>query len=634
MTDRAALAGAVLYLALATVVSLPETPWSATRLPRGSIGDPVQMAWFLEWTAHAVLHGHQLFFTRVLDFPDGVNLALNTTVPVLGLAVLPVTAAAGPVVSFNLLAHLALAASATSCYLVARRYVPSAPAAFLAGLLYGFGPYAAAHYQHLDLAFAPVPPLVLWCLDELFVRQRRRPVRVGLALGGLATFQALVAPEILATTAVLAAVGLAALALHRPRLVLPRLRRALPGLAAAAVLAGALCAYPLAYMLDGPQHIIGTVQPLPALQALHADLLSAVVPTRHQWIAPASLRVLADGFYHKNLSENAGYLGIPLLAFAIFVTIWRRKDGIVAVSALLGGVAFLLSLGPRLAVDGHLTSVPLPFALFAHVPLLDSAVPGREALYVDLFAGLLLARGVDALRVRAAARRAARAGEVRRRPGRRRVGAALRPSLVAGAVGAAALVPALPSLPFPSWPIRPGLAVDRVLAAHLPPRAVVLSYPFPSSSSDDTIMLWQAEGGLRYRLVGGYAIDPGPDRAGRVHAPLLSPPSVEEILAHDADVYEGMYPAPPPLSPAVEADLRTFLGRYRVDAVIWTPVGDDPRAAFAYLEGGLGPPSARVGEAAVWVDVPAILARAGTALSVPSAATAPPPTGPNGARNS
>lgn len=605
MLDRAALFGTFLYLAAATVVSLPETPWSASRLPRGSIGDPVQMVWFLEWSAHAALQGHQLFFTRVLDFPEGVNLALNTTVPVLGLAVLPLTATAGPVVSFNLLAHLALAASATSCYLVARRYVAFAPAAFLAGLLYGFGPYAAAHYQHLDLAFAPVPPLVLVCLDELFVRERRPPVRVGLALGALTAFQALVAPEVLATSGVLALVGLAALALRRPRLVLPRLRRALPGLGAAVVLAGACCAYPFAWMLAGPQHIVGTVQPLAALDALHADLLSAIVPTRHQWLAPASLRALGDSFYNKNLSENAGYLGVPLLAFAAAVALWRRKDGIVALSALLGGVAFLLSLGPRLAVDGHLTSVPLPFALLAHVPLLASAVPGREALYVDLFTGLLLARGVDALRERLAAR----GTDPRRHPTHRRLGAVLRPPLVAAVVGAAALLPALPSLPFPSWPIRPGIAVDRLLAAHLPPGAVVLSYPFPSSSSDDTIMLWQAEAGLRYRLVGGYAIDPGPGRAGRVHAPLLSPPSVEEILAHDADVYEGMYPAPPPLSPAVEAELRTFLARYRVDAVVWAPVGDDPHAALAYLEGGLGPPTATVGEAAVWVDVPAILGR-------------------------
>jgi hypothetical protein len=61
---------------------------------------------------------------------------------------------------------------------------------------------------------------------------------------------------------------------------------------------------------------------------------------------------------------------------------------------LLGGIAFLLSLGPSLRVGGRDVGIPLPFAVLQHVPLLQHLrAPSRFSILVVLALGVLLAAG-------------------------------------------------------------------------------------------------------------------------------------------------------------------------------------------------------------------------------------------------
>ena len=61
----------------------------------------------------------------------------------------------------------------------------------------------------------------------------------------------------------------------------------------------------------------------------------------------------------------------------------------------LGFVSFVLSLGPRLTVNGTSTGIPLPAILLTHVPLLDDMVWNRWGLFVTLFACVVLSIGLD-----------------------------------------------------------------------------------------------------------------------------------------------------------------------------------------------------------------------------------------------
>ena len=177
----------------------------------GVRGDPWLFVWFLKWDQFAVAHAHSPLFSHELNVPAGVNLMWNNSLILPGLLLASVTATLGPVFTYNLLMTLALPLSAWCAYLVFRRYVTSQLAAGVGGLLYGFSPYMLAHaLGHLSLILAITPPLMLALVDEILVRQRVAPARLGVALGGLAAAQLLIAEELLASE-VLAATGAVAL---------------------------------------------------------------------------------------------------------------------------------------------------------------------------------------------------------------------------------------------------------------------------------------------------------------------------------------------------------------------------------------------------------------------------------------
>lgn len=88
------------------------------------------------------------------------------------------TAVWGPVATLNLWWVLAFPLSAGGAYLLARRFTASRWIAWFAGLLYGFGPYPVAQGAgHLNLAFVPIPPLVMLCLYDLLVGRTRSLAR-------------------------------------------------------------------------------------------------------------------------------------------------------------------------------------------------------------------------------------------------------------------------------------------------------------------------------------------------------------------------------------------------------------------------------------------------------------------------
>ena len=109
-----------------------------------------------------------------MNFPVGVNLLSNTSVLAIGVVLAPVTWLFGPVASLNVALTLAPVLSALSMYLLLQRWVRWRPAAFIGGLLYGFCPFILVSLDdaHLMLGMAFVPPLIVYCLDELLIRQR------------------------------------------------------------------------------------------------------------------------------------------------------------------------------------------------------------------------------------------------------------------------------------------------------------------------------------------------------------------------------------------------------------------------------------------------------------------------------
>lgn len=555
----------VLYAIGAIVLFRPLGPFSTDSLPRGGIGDPAQMVWFLAYTPHAISHGLNLFSTTLIDYPTGVDLASNTSVPLLGIISWPITATLGPVASFNFLLRLGIFLSAVSLFFVLRRWSTSTFARFVGGLCYGFGPYVisqAVANAHINLLFVPLFPLMVWLLFELFDQQRRPWWWTGIGLGLCVSAQMWIAPELLSDFGVVAAVAVIVLALFHPGQVLQRLRYSLLGLGCALVVFIVSCGYLVWEMVKGPQHVRGPVYSVAHLQSFHNNLYETVLPTLRQLFSTTGLSKSAQ-LPTRNINEIGGYLSIPLIVVLVVGCIlWRRRAGLVPL-AIGVVIAFVLSLGDAFHIGT--TKIALPEAVFTHLPLLQSTVPGRISLDTLLGCCCLLSIVIDQ-----ATRAIRRSSQMIQRY--QYVGLGLVVAIVI-----AALFPRLPIKENKlEWPATTGSEI----AAHVAPGAVVLTYPYPESPLDSA-MTWQAEGGFLYSLLGAYATVNNPVGVGQEWPQTQEPLQIQEYLAKLELGPHSRYPRPK--APLSASALCTYIGRYHVSDIVVLHREVHSLAAAAYL---------------------------------------------------
>ncbi len=470
----------------------------------GYRGDPELFMWFLSWPRFALAHGLNPLFTTYLDYPAGVNLMWNTSMPLVGIAFSPLISVFGPVFAFNTVETLGIALSGWSAYLLIRRHVASHLAAGLGGLLYGFSPWMLGEslaHPHLTMVF--LPPLMFIALEEAVIRQRRRPLLTGVLLGALAAGQFLISEEVLAMTALVALLTIGLLAgMHRDQ-VRVRGDHALRVLGLSALTFVVLAGPALVFQFLGPQAIHDRAH---GPNYWVSDVLGFVVPTKLQWLTVPPALALRDRLT-GTLTESSNYLGIPLIAL-LLVTCWRSwSEARTRLVALAGLLVAMLSLGVTIHVAGQFTIVPvavlaLAFPLFrrvlpgrlllyafliawvamAQLPLLTNILPVRLMLFVFLMAGVLLALFVDHL-VRAHA---------------------LKSRFLAATVATLALAPLFPRLPYPATPVEvpPFFAQPAI-----PDASVAVIFPFVDSTHKAPL-LWQAQSGMRFKMPEGYAVIP------------------------------------------------------------------------------------------------------------------------------
>lgn len=598
------------YCVLAVLAYRPMSPIGSNVISGGTTADPVQAIWYLEWIPFALFHGHNPFFTNFIDYPGGVNLATNTLASPLGLAASPMTLALGPVATYNLLLRLALASSATSMCFVLRSWTKWWPAAFAGGLLYGFGSYMSEQGQwHLSLAFVPMPPLILWCLYELLAKQGRSSRRIGILLGLLCAVQFLIHAEVLADCALIGAVGTLTLAIAHRREAMDRARKILPALGWAAACFGFLCAYPMWLLLAGPRHLTGPIAPIWFIAQDHADLLSPIRRNIMIHLVTANGSPYMSHGMPLAFVNNSDYLGLPLATLITIFAISQRRAGITRLAALLALVSFIFSLGPRLTINGTDAGISLPASLLIHLPLLNEIVWYRWALFVTLFACVLLSVGLD--RWFDYLRRMASSEHVRRHLSSRSLlcTAERFPGFVAPAVlcviVTAALIPLTTGYPLTSKQMPwPGQLVSS-LRQSVPAGGVVLALPYVTSSTDEP-MAWQAIDRMHFRIVGGYATVPNPAGGGSFYdspTKTLTLFDLAVAAAGAGTLTRNTSGAPAFSMHACEA-VPEVLREYSVDAVVVWPTGMYQSLVSGFLKPVLGMPSRHFGQALVWYDVP------------------------------
>ncbi len=612
-----AVAGLV-YLAVSVVLWWHVWSTHPTATATCGCGDPALFLWFLEWPAYAIAHGHNPFYSTALFHPGGINLLSNTSVLAIGVPLAPVTWLFGPVATLNVASTLAPVFSGLSAFWLLRRWTRWAPAAFVGGLLYGFSPFVLSSlvFAHLMTTSLALFPLMLGCLDELLVRQRRRPVPVGIALAALIVAEFFVSTELLLIAAMSAVAGVVLLVGYRAvtdRADLGRrARRAAPGLAVGLGLAVVVLAYPFWFALAGPAHLSGQIWP-------GIPMIGGLVP--RSFVDPGFATqggfLLGVGGYFGRPLPSAGYLGWGLLAVVVVgLVVWRR-DRRLWFFAALAAVTGVFTLG----VSTHHW---VPWQIFSHEPVLVNVIEQRFLAVTTLALAVMLAIVVDRTRQlspawparrprgRHAASAAASAAppggipahgrtEATSLAGPARVGRVV-PILAAVVVAAVALVPIVwvvaPKVPFTARPVTlPEWYTSE--APNLPPGQVLLAYPAPFSGIQ-AAMAWQAVAGMGFAQAGGGGPQGVANRAGPEKAGF-------EVLTS-----LGLgFSTPPSGTPAQLAAVRQAVRGWGVTMVVIpeqpgvaaTLRGRDPVYAAAFMTAALGVAPTFQAGAWVWSDV-------------------------------
>lgn len=449
---------AALYLALAIATTWPLARGLGSAVP-SDLGDPLLNAFILDWglTHLTALAGGDVsafrsFWHAPIFHPAPLVLAYSEHL--LGQAALiwPLHAMGGNILlCYNVLFLATFVLAGLGMYLFTRELTGSAPAAVMAGLLYGFALYRVPQYPHLQTLSSHWLPFALYGLRRYFVTRRLRPL-AGATLALIAQnlsngyyllfFSLFVAAyclaeivdrgawrdrRVLAGLASAAAVtAVATLPVLVPYLALRSLGFERRGLGEVQ----AFSADALAWVTASPAHRVwGWLRPVakpegelfPGVVTLGLATLAVVAygarmrrtaPMEHarfRRVAVWGLAVAAGialgftllveatgdphwrvaGFRVTMREPLRGYVTSAILALAACALSTRARHFVRGESGTLIGFfitaaagAALLSLGPRLEIDGTATGVPLPYSvLYYHVPGFDGLrVPARFAM--------------------------------------------------------------------------------------------------------------------------------------------------------------------------------------------------------------------------------------------------------------
>jgi hypothetical protein len=481
---RPRLTALLIYLVFSALLFARAASPHFTTIYLGRGIDQAFFIWCLVWWPYAIAHHLNPFISKLIFAPAGFNLTWSTSIPLLSLLALPLTATVGPIAAFNLLCVTCPALAAWTAFLLCHRLTERFGPSLMGGYIFGFSSYMLAQVfgGHLNLLAAFLIPLTV-SLTLARLRERIGGRAFTLGLLALTTAQFLITTEILATMTIFGGLALAAAWAMGER----DLRRRITDLAMPiflAYLGTAILVSPYLYYLFAGFRRTPIYSP-----SWHStDLLNFLVPTRTIALGSAiGLLRRVSASFTSGVAEQGAYLGLPLLAIAVWFTLERRRTLEAKLLALMALITAVAAMGPRLHVAGK-SYFKLPWSLLHRAPLIDQALPLRITVYLFLTLAVIAAMWLAA-------------------PGR---GALTRAS-----AGALMVVSLLPNPSARVWADPnsvappPGFFTAETYRHYLAPGEIVATLPYAWGEAD-VCMLWQALSGMYFRLAGGYPpLSPG-----------------------------------------------------------------------------------------------------------------------------
>jgi hypothetical protein len=163
----------LVYGLLAVVMTWPAAARLGTHLVGGG-DDTILNQWIFWWVKRCIALGENPFYTDLLFYPVGVSQTVQN-IAWLNIALwLPLQGIVGGSAAYSLVMMGVYALNGFAMYLLARDWTRSVPAAFVAGLIFGFWPYTLSSSEHPNLIFVAWVPLAFLYLHRTLGTGRKR----------------------------------------------------------------------------------------------------------------------------------------------------------------------------------------------------------------------------------------------------------------------------------------------------------------------------------------------------------------------------------------------------------------------------------------------------------------------------
>lgn len=382
----------IAYTIFSIIFTYP-VAFTANEIP--GMGDMYQFLWIFWWFKIALLNFANPYYTDIIYFPIGANLAFTELTPFNSVISIPLQLAFGLINAYKILWIFSFIASGYGAFLLVKYLTKNARAAFISGLIFMFCPYHFAHaLGHMNLTTTEwIPFYILFLIKTLDEPKNSNTVYAGFFL----FLSAMSSNYYLVFLAVFTLLYFFYFLVTNKKV---SVRDAITSVSLILILFG-LAISPFAYLMlielskSDYMYTGGYIE-------YSADLLGFFIPSLLHPIFKDYVSQMYLNFT-GNIAEYtvfAGYSVILLSIIAFFMV--RTKE--VMFWMLSAAIFFILSLGPILHIKGVFSTpyegydlvVALPYAILAQIPFFSLArVPSRWDVMVMLSLAILAGYGLN-----------------------------------------------------------------------------------------------------------------------------------------------------------------------------------------------------------------------------------------------
>jgi len=375
----------LIYLALSLLIWGFPSVNNLDKIVLGFGGDPFQFIWGLKWGLYSIINGINPFVSFKELYPVGANLAWSAGNSFSAdFLFLPITSKFGAIFSYNLWVILSPALGAISAlslnYYITRNYFSS----FIGGYIFGFSSYEIGQllgHLHLFGGIFLIPLLVL--ISLMFYQNKISKFWFLLFSSLFLLLMFGFGLEIFTSFTLFAFIVVLIVFIidkHNRKKLTKFSKYAILSYIITIVI---LIPY-LYYIYLGLPFVPKAFH---SASVYSSDPLNYIIPTSITWLGGKLFSPISTHFT-GNFSEEGAYLGIPLIV--ILIIFINKCNNVIPKKILLWSLAivFLCSLGPYLNILGHHT-LPLPWWIVDHIPIIANLLPTRFTLYVFLIVSII-----------------------------------------------------------------------------------------------------------------------------------------------------------------------------------------------------------------------------------------------------